>query len=58
MYIDETGGLWLAGPGGLLLALAALGLVLWAQSGLGMAGLVRLLRPGRLSIGMAASSRA
>ena len=48
MYIDETGGLWLAGPGGLLLALAALGLMLWAHSGLGMAGLVRLLPPRRL----------
>jgi len=47
MYIDETGGLWLAGPAGLLLALVALGLVLWAQSGLSTAGLVRLLPPRR-----------
>ena len=47
MYIDETGGLWLAGPGGLVLALAALVLVLWAHSGLSMAGLVRLLPPRR-----------
>jgi hypothetical protein len=47
MYIDETGGLWLAGPGGLVLALAALGLVLWAHFGLGMAGLVSLLPPRR-----------
>lgn len=47
MYIDETGGLWLTGPGGLVLALVALGLVLWAQCGLSMAGRVGLLPPRR-----------
>jgi hypothetical protein len=34
MYIDDMGGLWLAEPGGVVLALVALGLVLWAQAGL------------------------
>src|SRR3954468_19028289 len=43
MYIDEMGGLWLTAPGGLLLGLAAFGLVIWAQSGLGLGGLVRLI---------------
>ena len=43
MYIDEMGGLWLTAPGGLLLGLAAFGLVIWAQSGMNLGGLVRLL---------------
>jgi hypothetical protein len=41
MFVDSLGGLWLSAPLALIVTTAALGLVVWADSGFGKPGVRR-----------------